>query len=273
MPLTFRLKTPLTIPVDASALRIETLCQSSLSAIGDLPVWHGNQQVPCRSVFDISGSADDRHLCFEGDCSKVKSIGAQLHEGRIDVHGSAGMHLGAGMSGGTIQVNGDAGDWAGAEMRKGRIVISGNAGNNAGGAYRGSKKGMLGGEILIHGNAGDCVGERMRRGLIYIAGNSGEATGAGMIAGTILVSGQAGPHIGLGMKRGSIVLLNPADSHPVSTTFRYATTMKPLFLQLYFRHLRAQGMTLDPEICSADYRMYRGDNLELGLGEILCRAA
>lgn len=273
MPITFHLLSPAPLPVDVATLQLDQLIGMASDDVARIPIWLGNQQVPCGEVFSVSGTADDQTLVFMGDCGLVKSIGTRLSQGTIRVEGNAGRHLGAYMTGGEIRVSGNVGDWAGAEMRNGRIYISGNAGDQAGGAYRGSKKGMMGGEILIRGHAGCELGARQRRGLIAVGGDAGEGVGVGMIAGTIMISGQPGPHCGIGMKRGTILLLSTTATIPILSTFRYATTTRPTFLQLYFHHLIAAGFPLDAAAFTANYRIYRGDLLELGLGEVLCREA
>lgn len=270
MPLEFCLRDPLQIPVDVSALALDRLQGRETEEIRRIPVWNGNREVPCGDLFEMCGSADDSQVIWKGDCSRVKSIGAGLVAGEIHVDGNAGTGLGAGMRGGIIRVAGNAGEGAGREMRGGLIEIRGDAGNGVGGARPGSKRGMAGGEILIHGNAGHETGLRMRRGLIAVAGDVGAATGASMIAGTILIGGAAGPGTGAGMKRGTILFLKPDSPAPTSTHFQFATTGVFTFVQLFLRHLKRNGFPL-PEISEeTSCRLYRGDSLERGLGEILC---
>lgn len=269
MSLTFRLKHPLTLPVDVAAIRLGCLQGLTATEVAQLPVWHGNRSIACGELFEISGSPDDELLVWIGDCRKVKSIGAGLSHGTIRVEGDAGMWLGEGMSGGEICVIGNSGDWTGAEMRGGRIEIRGSAGDHIGGSRPGSKRGMTGGEILIHGDAGDAAGVRMRRGLIAVSGSIGASAAAGMIAGTIVAGGDCGPEPGRGMKRGTLLFLKPDLPAPSVTGFELANVVPLTFVQLYLRHLRSTGMLL-PEISSeTSFRLYRGDALELGLGEIL----
>jgi len=270
MSLVFCPRIPLVLPIDVASLQLERLSTLSPVQVAEIPVWVGNRPVPCGEIFEITGSATDSTLIFEGDCEKLKSIGAGLRHGKIHVRGNAGLHLGAQMQGGEILVTGNAGDWAGAEMKNGRIQILGNAGNGAGAAYPGSKRGMTGGELLISGNAGDGLGVRQRRGLIAVRGHTGAATGASMIAGTIIISGQPGEQCGAGMKRGSILVLQADASFPLAMTFRLAATGQPTFIQLYLRHLRSLQFPL-PEIpAQSHFHIYRGDSLTLGLGEIIC---
>jgi formylmethanofuran dehydrogenase subunit C len=250
-------------------VRLETVRERSPVDAARTLIQYGNAQAPLGDFFDVTGSAADNEIVWDGDCSAVKLIGAGLREGRIRVQGDAGMHLGAQMQGGEILVNGNAADWTGAEMHGGRIHVRGNAGNLVGAVYRGGRRGMTGGEILIDGNAGTEIGHTMRRGLIAIGGNAGEGVGFNMIAGTILVFGASGPRPGAGMRRGTIGLLGAAP--PMLPTFRLATICRPVFLRFYLLRLREMGFFVGDDCLSADYHRYCGDFLALGKGEILAR--
>lgn len=270
MPLTIRLHTASSVPLEVDTLKLETMRTQSPEEIARTLIFRGNQQLPCGEFFDVSGSAaEDDTVVWQGDCQKVKLIGAHHASGTIRVEGDAGMHLGAEMTGGEILLHGNAADWVGAEMHGGRIVVHGDAGHLVGAVYRGGRKGMTGGEILITGRAGNEIGHSMRRGLIAVGGRAGDAAGVGMIAGTILLFGEPGIRNGAGMKRGTIALLDSATPPEILPTFKYAATDRPLFLQLYLRHLRGLGFPV-PDVClTARYHRYRGDFLELGKGEIL----
>lgn len=273
MPLTLRLKAPLTLPIDATPLQLEMLEKITAKDAAQLLLWQGNRQVALGELFEVAGSAEDQMLEFIGDCSRISSIGAKHRHGLIRVIGNAGPHCGTALRGGELQVTGDAGDWLGAEMTRGRITVFGNTADHVGGAYPGAKKGMTGGEILIHGRAGNELGARQRRGLIAVAGDTGAACGYGMIAGTILIGGRTGERCGAGMKRGTIILLTEVQSPSPTLAFRYATTSRPTFLQLYLKHLAAAGFPIEEPACTAQYQTFRGDFLELGKGEILTRSA
>lgn len=272
MPLRLRLAADLSIPIEVDSLRLENLREQSADEVARTAVQYGNRLLPCGEFFRVSGSArDDQTIVWEGDCARVHRMAAGLTAGTVLVEGNAGMRLGAGLRGGEVLVSGNADDGLGTQMRGGRIIVRGHAGNRVGAQEPGERRGMTGGEILIHGCAGHEVGERMRRGLIAVGGEIGDAAGWGMIAGTILVAGLPGKHLGGGMKRGTIALLQPAASVNLLPTFRYANTGEPVFLQLYLRYLRSLNFPV-PEECFHDrYSTYRGDFLELGLGEILCR--
>lgn len=269
MPLLLRLKNRSAIPLEVDALQLETVREQSTADAAKTLIQHGNVQVPLGEVLDVSGSAADNEIVWEGDCSAIKLIGAGLKEGRIRVEGDVGMHLGAQMRGGEILVSGNAADWLGAEMHGGRIHVRGNAGNLIGAVYRGGRRGMTGGEILVDGHAGSEVGHTMRRGLIAIGGNTGEGAGFSMIAGTILVFGSSGSRPGAGMRRGTIGLFGAAP--PMLPTFRPAAMCQPVFLRFYLLRLREMGFLVGDECLAADYHRYCGDFLALGKGEILVR--
>jgi formylmethanofuran dehydrogenase subunit C len=255
------------IPVEAECLRPDGLAPLSRAEIERLPVQHGNAQVPLAEFFQASGDASDEVVRIEGDCRRVKRIGAEMKSGSIEIHGSAGMHLGADMTGGSIRVYGDAGDWTGAEMTGGRIHIERNAGNYLGAGYRGARRGMRGGAILVAGNAGDEVGSVMRRGLIAVGGSAGEFVGVSMIAGTILVLGDVGGRPAAGMKRGTLAVFGRRPW--ILPTFRLSCEFHAPFLPLYLQQLRDWGMAVPEQ--QRPLSRYCGDLVSLGKGEILCR--
>ena len=263
------LKEPLTIPLEADAIRPDLLAEKSRREIEALPLYQGNRKRKLGDLFEVQGERSDR-VRVVGDLSRVKKLGYGMAGGRLVVEGDAGMHLGALMRGGEIVVQGNAADWLGAEMRGGLIRVKGNAGNFIGAAYWGSRRGMNRGTIIVEGNAGNEVGERMRRGLIVVLGDAGDFLGANMIAGTIIVFGRVGQGPGAGMRRGTIVLLSRGDGAlPLLPTFRYDCTYNPTFLRVYLRALRRYGVEVGEEYITGNYRRYNGDIAELGKGEIL----
>jgi formylmethanofuran dehydrogenase subunit C len=256
-----------TVPLEAECLTPEGLAGKTTVEIAALPVQHGNKQVPLGEFFRIEGDGADRDIVIEGDCSRVKWIGAGMAEGRITIRGNAGMHLGAEMRGGEIELHGDAGDWVGAEMRSGRIHVHGKAGHLVGAAYRGSRVGMRGGAILVNGSAGNEVGSTMRRGFIAVGGDTGDFAGVSLIAGSIFLFGQPGSRLGAGMKRGTIALFG---AHPrLLSSFRFDCTYRPVFLRLYLRQLKAWSFPLHENYLEGEYERYSGDLVSLGKGEIL----
>ena len=261
------------IPLEAECLTPDQLAGKTLAEIAKLPLQHGNAPAPLAEFFTISGDPEDKEIVIEGDCSRVKWIGAGMTAGRITIHGNAGMHLGAEMKGGQIQLHGHAGDWVGAEMRGGHIHVHGNAGHLVGAGYRGSRVGTRGGVILIDGNAGNEIGANMRRGLIAVGGDAGDFAGVSLIAGSVFVFGQPGIRLGAGMKRGTIALFG--DLPPLLPTFRLDCLYRPAFMSLYLRQLRAWGFSFPDEYLHGSYQRYSGDLVSLGKGEVLhwCKIA
>jgi formylmethanofuran dehydrogenase subunit C len=256
-----------TIPVEAEIITPDQLAGKTPLQIAKLPIQHGNAQAPLGEFFHAAGDATDQQIRIEGDCSRVKLIGALMKSGRLTIHGNAGMHLGAEMVGGEIEVHGKAGDWVGAEMRGGLIHIHGDAGHLVGAGYRGSRLGMRGGAILVAGRAGNEIGANMRRGFIAVGGDTGDFAGVGLIAGTLFVFGQSGIRTGANMKRGTIALFGPFA--PLLPTFRYDCTYRPVFMRTYLQQLARWKFAPAQKHLSGSYRRYSGDLVALGKGEIL----
>jgi formylmethanofuran dehydrogenase subunit C len=112
----------------------------------------------------------------------------------------------------------------------------------------------------------------MRRGLIAIRGSAGHAIGCNLIAGTVLVFGSVGIRPGAGMKRGTIGLLGVGPPPAMLPTFRSAGRFRPVFLQIYLRHLRQLGFPIPEDCFTINFERHSGDFLEYGKGEILVRA-
>jgi formylmethanofuran dehydrogenase subunit C len=256
-----------TIPVEAECITPDNLAHKNAAEVAALLVQHGNVQAPLGDFFHVAGDTADGEVVVEGDCERVKWLGARMSAGRLTVRGNAGMHLGAEMTGGEIVVHGNVGDWAGAEMHGGRIHVHGDAGHLAGAAYRGSRIGMRGGVLLIDGRAGNEVGSTMRRGLIAIGGAVGDFAGVSLIAGSLFLFGPCGPRPGAGMKRGTLAFLG---TQPVLLpTFRHDCTCRPVFLALFLRQLQAWGFRVEDRFLTGTWRRYSGDLLSGGKGEVL----
>jgi formylmethanofuran dehydrogenase subunit C len=262
--ITFRLKEPPTVPLEAESLTPDRMVGQSNDAIRALPVFLGKRQRRLDEFFDVEG-ADSDQLEVHGDASKVKWIGRDMSRGHIKIEGNAGMHLGAYMKGGNIEVTGNGSDWTGAEMVEGLIRIRGNAGGQIGAAYRGSLAGMKGGTILIGGSAGLEVGMRMKRGVIAVAGPVRDFAGLQMKGGTIVLCGGAEIRTGAWMFRGTIVSLRPIQLLP---TFAYASAYFPTFLRIYARFLHRLGVIIPIDSTEGSYRRYTGDSSVPGKGEI-----
>ena len=263
--ITLTLKEKHSIPLEAEVISPDHFLGKNTAEIAKMKIALGNQAAQLGDFFAINGDGvDEIHL--EGDLSRVKHVGEGMTQGRIEIHGDAGMHLGAKMRGGEILVHGNAGDWVGAEMHGGFIRIQGDAGHGLGGAYRGSPRGMNRGLIIVEGSTRNETGAFMRRGLIVVLGDVGDFAGAFMLAGTLLVFGQVGPRPGAGIKRGTIVAFHPLELLP---TFRYDCRFRPGFLRLILQSLRQRRLEIGDEYMSGYYRRFSGDLTALGKGEIL----
>jgi formylmethanofuran dehydrogenase subunit C len=255
------------VPVEAECITPDHLAGKSASEVAALAVQHGNSPAALGEFFSVEGDAGDGEVVIEGDCSRVKWVGAGMTRGRVTVRGNVGMHLGAEMRGGEVRVEGNAGDWVGAEMRGGLIRVTGDAGHLVGAAYRGSRLGMRGGVILVGGKAGNEVGSTMRRGLIAVGGACGDFAGVSLIAGSVFLFGPCGVRPGAGMKRGTLAFLGPPPA--LLPSFRYACTYLPVFLALYLRRLKEWGLPVDERHLRGRWRRYCGDLVALGKGEVL----
>lgn len=257
-----------TLPVHFPGLVPESIGETSLAEIEQLPILHGRYQVPLAELFKVTGDPSDGRLEFNGDFSHVHGIGTGMMEGCIRVNGNTGRYVGLAMRGGEIHISGDAGDSLGCEMIGGTIRVGGSAGNLVGGARSGSRLGMAGGTILVKGAVGDQAGYRMRRGLIAIGGSAGKLTGYNMLAGTIVVLGKCGARAGAGMKRGTLFLLGES-AEELLPTYRSAGTTNAAVLPLIGRHLQSLGFIENMQPFEQNYELFHGDFLTLGRGEIL----
>ncbi len=271
MPLELEYIGRTSVPVEVPELLPERLRGCSPDEIRRLELFHGKHREPVGEFFRIRGSADDLELHFQGDLSGVHWIGHRMSTGRIEIHGAAGRHLGSEMTGGQIHVYGDTGGWVGAEMHGGLIYVRGSAEHLAGAAYRGSARGMTGGTLLIEGSAGNEVGLSMRRGLIVLGGDVGDAVGANMLAGNIFVLGACGIRPGAGMRRGTIALLGPRPPR-LLPTFAPGRVFRPVFMRVMLLHWCRLGFPFPDELFDAPLRLYHGDFVNEGRGEILLPA-
>ncbi len=263
--LTLRQRTA--IPLEMQGIIPTRLAGKTELEIARLPIRHGNRLETLGEHFDVECFTDDLALHFAGDTECLKCVGQRLESGSIRVHGKAGMHAGAQMTGGELFIEGDAGDWLGAEMRGGTIRVDGSIGSFAGAGYRGSRRGMSGGSIRILGDAGDELGSTLRRGLIVCEGNCGSFAGAGMIAGTILVQGKLGPRAGANLKRGSIMTFD--DSIEIPFGFRECGVQNLVYLRLLQKELASKHLLYGQPAPWGDCRIYKGDVLTGGRGELL----
>lgn len=257
-----------TLPIEVQGVTPDRLRGHALAEIERWPIRQGNRSLPLAELFRVSGDAADGVVQFSGPLGAVHGIGAGMREGQLYVAGSAGRHVGAEMQGGEIRVAGDVGDWLGAEMAGGRIVVTGSAGNLAGAAYRGSVRGMTGGTILVEGSVGHEAGHSLRRGLLAVAGDCGDFVGVNMLAGSLLVFGRPGRNLGAAMRRGTIALLGCAPA-ALLPTFRPACRYEPMFMRLLLAELRRQGFPPAEGSPPSRFRLFHGDMVALGRGEVL----
>lgn len=243
--LTFSLKLALSRKLDASPLTPDQLNGKSLAEIQNLTLNYGGQHVPVPELFNISGD-DAQHIVFEGNCSQLDYIGANMRSG-------------------SISVEGDAGDFAACIMRGGLLTIHGNAGDFLGAGFDGSRKGMLGGTIIVKGNAGDRVGDQMRRGLILIEGNVCDYAASRMIAGTIGILGTAGSYLGFSMRRGTLLLKQQPE---LIATLQDCGTHTLPFLRLFSKSLTELDTAFN-HLPLHRVRRFVGDAGNNGNGEIL----
>ena len=257
------------VPVEVEGVVPNVVRDKSLAEIEQLPIFHGNVQLPLAEFFRVSGDAADERLEWEGELAGVHWLGAKMTSGVMHTAGNAGRHVGSEMKGGEIHVAGNAGDWVGGEMHGGLIHVRGRAGHMVGSAYRGSARGMTRGTILIDGDAGNEIGHSLRRGLIAIGGNAGDLVGFNMLAGSVFIFGEPGIRHGAGMKRGTLTFLGPPP--PILPTFRRACRFRPDYLPLVFHELRRLNFRVPDELFSSSFDLYNGDMIEGGRGEILLR--
>jgi formylmethanofuran dehydrogenase subunit C len=210
-----RSKGSIGLTVEAEVIRPDIFAGKKKEEIEGLLVWQGAMQHPLAEFFDVDVSRtspseealpEETGIIIEGDVSRVKRIGQGMKAGRIEIRGSAGMHMGAEMAGGSILLQGDAGSWTGMEMKGGQIHILGNGADHIGSSYRGSWRGMTGGEIMIEGNARSQLGGGLVGGRLIVAGNVENFCGIRQSGGLILVKGSAVRGVGAEMNGGTIAV-------------------------------------------------------------------
>jgi len=198
------------IKLEADVITPDSFAGKSAREIGLLSVWQGPKTYPLSDFFEVAGnagsSAAETLIRIKGDAMRIKRIGEGMSAGKIEIEGSAGMHVGTGMKGGEIVVYGDADSWAGMEMLGGLLHIKGNAGDHVGCAYRGKWHGMKGGCIVIEGSARHQLGGGMDGGEILVEGNVEGFCGIRQNGGLIVVKSNALRGVGAEMAGGTIVI-------------------------------------------------------------------
>jgi formylmethanofuran dehydrogenase subunit C len=92
------------IMIEAEVINPNVFAGKSQEDIEQLLVWQGPDQLPISEFFDIEVTATDgseeTFIIIHGDVTRVKHIGHRMRTGKIEIHGSAGMHVGSEMMGG-----------------------------------------------------------------------------------------------------------------------------------------------------------------------------
>lgn len=203
-------KKEIDIKLEADVITPDFFAGKTAGEIGNLSIWQGPKTYSLSEFFEVIGnggtSAAQTLIRIKGDAMRIKRIGEGMSAGKIEIEGSAGMHVGSGMKGGEIVVYGNADSWAGMEMTGGLLHIKGNAGDHVGCAYRGKWHGMKGGRIVIEGSARHQLGGGMDGGEILVEGNVEGFCGIRQNGGLIVVKGRALRGVGAEMAGGTIVI-------------------------------------------------------------------
>ena len=176
--------------------------------IAKLGAYQGKEISTLGDYFTIAGEAGataaDTKIVINGDCTKMKYIGAKMTAGEVVVNSACDMYTGSWMKGGKLTVNGDVHSFCGLAMAGGEFTINGNAGNYLGAAYRGDWRGMSGGVLRVKGNAGSDVASFMIGGELIIEGDVDIHLGTHMEGGKIILKGNANRRVGGQMVKGEI---------------------------------------------------------------------
>ncbi|NYB50963.1 MAG: formylmethanofuran dehydrogenase subunit C [Methanobacteriaceae archaeon] len=203
------------VPLEIDTITPDSLAGKTLDEIKNMPIWHGNGQVPLTDFFQVEGEAGataaETKILIDGDVSQTKRIGQGMTAGEITVKGNVNMYVGAEMEGGLITVEGNAAGWAGQNMKGGELEILGDAGDYVGASYRGDWRGMSGGKITIHGNARNEIAEYMNGGKMVIKGDVGIMPGIHMNNGVLIIEGNVIARTGGEMAGGTIVVKGIID--------------------------------------------------------------
>lgn len=176
--------------------------------IEKLPVYMGKETDTIGDFFTVAGNAGataaETKIVINGDCTKMKYIGAKMTDGEVVVNSSCDMYTGSWMKGGKLTVNGDVHSFCGLALKGGEFTINGNAGNYLGAAYRGDWRGMSGGVLRVKGNAGSDVASFMTGGTLIVEGSVDIHLGTHMEGGTIILKGNANRRVGGQLVKGTI---------------------------------------------------------------------
>jgi formylmethanofuran dehydrogenase subunit C len=176
--------------------------------IGKLNGFEGKAITQLSEYFTIAGNAGataaETKIIVNGDCSKMKYLGAKMTAGEMIINSDADMYTGSWMSGGKLLVKGNVHSFCALAMKGGEFTIGGNAGNYLGAAYRGDWRGMSSGVLRVKGNAGSDVASFMTGGTIIIEGDVDIHLGTHMEGGKIILKGNANRRVGGQLVKGEI---------------------------------------------------------------------
>lgn len=176
--------------------------------IAKLPVFQGKETSKVGDFFTVTGEAGataaETKIVVNGNCMKMKYLGAKMTAGEMVVNSDCDMYTGSWMKGGKLTVNGNVHSFCGLAMAGGEFTINGNAGNYLGAAYRGDWRGMSGGVLRVTGNAGSDVASFMIGGTLIVEGNVDIHLGTHMEGGTIILKGNANRRVGGQLVKGTI---------------------------------------------------------------------
>ncbi|MDD1718636.1 MAG: formylmethanofuran dehydrogenase subunit C [Methanoregulaceae archaeon] len=212
---TLNLKQQPDLFLEVECLTPDTFAGKKLAEIEKLPVYQGKEDKTLGEYFSVAGesgaTAADTQIVVNGDCSKVKYIGAKMTAGEVIVNSTTDMYTGAWMKGGRIVVNGDVHSFCGLGMEGGEFIIEGNAGNFLGASYRGDWRGMQGGLIRVKGNVGSDIGSFMRGGEMIIGGNADIHIATHAEGGRIVIKGNVNRRIGGQMVKGEVIVFGTVN--------------------------------------------------------------
>jgi len=180
----------------------------TLDQIAKITGYHGKELPTMGEYFTIAGesgaTAAETKIVVNGDCTKIKYLGAKMTAGEMVINSPCDMYTGAWMKGGKLTVNGDVHSFCGLAMAGGEFTINGNAGNYLGAAYRGDWRGMSGGILRVKGNAGSDVATFMTGGEMIIDGDVDIHLGTHMEGGKIVLKGNSNRRVGGQLVKGEI---------------------------------------------------------------------
>lgn len=205
---TITLKTTPTLYLEADVITPDAFAGKSKDEILALPVYEGRECYKLGDYFEITGEIGDTpentKIVVNGDCSKVKYIGAKMSAGEVIVNSSADMYTGAWMRGGKLTIMGNVDSFSGLGMEGGEFTVEGNGENYIGASYRGDWRGMQGGVLRVKGNVGSDIGTFMNGGTLIVEGDADVHIGTHQEGGTIIIKGDVNRRVGGQMVKGTI---------------------------------------------------------------------